>query len=130
MRPTTKQEQATVVVRNPDGSLAFYASTECETWLLENGKARRGKGRTGLILAKAMSPISDHEVRFDRPVTLADLMRGQRYTYRHHVGDGLWAHTLKDLPGVGIRFRREKPRPTEEVDGRSLYLSVLLSVSK
>lgn len=50
---------------------------------------------------------------YERSISLSDLSRGQRFVYRQNLGNCLFAYTLKDLPGVGIRLAHEKRRPSE-----------------
>jgi hypothetical protein len=67
-------------------------------------------------------------LKYRPALTLADLRRDAKYTYRHHVGDGLFAQSLKDLPGLGIRLSGDRQRLTETMsksEGELLYRRVI-----
>lgn len=122
-----------VAVRNPDRTLVFYVELDAAVWMVEARHARWATkhGQAHLILTKALNlhtPDEREALKYRPALTLADLRRDAKYTYRHHVGDGLFAQSLKDLPGLGIRLSGDRQRLTETIskeDGELLYRRVI-----
>lgn len=122
-----------IAVRNPDRELVFYVEHEAAVWMVTAQKARWSRNRSEgcLILNKALKAHTSEEreaLKYRPSLTLADIRRDAKYTYRHHVGDGLFAQTLKDLPGLAIRLKGDRQRTTETIskqDGELLYRRVI-----
>lgn len=132
-------EACDIPICNPDGRLVTYGDPEFVAGLLASGRASFGKGhRHRQVLLKEPvllgQRVSDDQLP-RRAGSLSDLLRDQRYVYRTSVGtpgEGLFAFTLKDLPGVGIRFSGEKVRPTEHpkvAEAATLFYQVLHEVT-
>jgi hypothetical protein len=90
--------------------------------------SRKGRGHVELRLRKAIRHLGEEPdlLAFGKAVTVHDLSKGQRMVFKDRTigaeGDGLFAFTLKDLPGVDIRLRGEAPAPAaEDGDGAERF---------
>lgn len=120
-----------ISVRNPDKKLVFYVERDAAVWMVHTQRARWWYGQTCVMLTTALNlqtPEERQALKYRPTLTLADIRRDAKYTYRDHVGDGLFAQTLKDLPGIAIRLKGDKKRLTETIskaDGELLYRRVI-----
>ena len=110
-------EDCTIPVRNPGGEFLFYTDTETAIRIIESEKGRRQYGGVALFQRMSLEEFRG----LTRAFSVRELSRGQRMVYKDHnigqPGDGHFAFTFKDLLGVSIRLRGEKPAPTSlEVD--------------
>lgn len=114
-----------------DGTPAFEADDDLARQILrsKHGRIRRD-GRNGrhIQLLVNVGEVTDGEAPV-KPLTMSDLRRGMKYVFRQSLGDGRYVYTLRDLPGIGIRFVGEPMRATERAaDARGIFTEVLRSV--